>query len=99
MGLEDSSSRSEAAARYDGYYAIIMNNLFLSTVESDLRAHPVSRKMSISKGIRNVFPLLVHLKIHKIPLFDRTEQNRQASVAEIMEEIRKPLGLVQGEFP
>lgn len=111
-------ARIAEAARYDGYYAIITNNLSLDTdkvlhiygglwkieesfriLKTDLRARPVFvwNDDHIRGHFAMCFLSLCILRYAQHLL--SSEQDRQASAAEIMEAIRDPLALVQGEFP
>ena len=108
----------EEAARYDGYYAVITNNLELDTqsvckiykglwkieesfliLKSDLRARSVFvwSDEHIKGHFAMCFISLCMLR-HAQYLLE-TEKQVTVSARTIMEAIREPLVLVQGEFP
>ncbi len=108
----------EEAARYDGYYAVITNNLNLSTDEvskiygglwkieesfrilkTDLRARPVFvwTDEHIKGHFAMCFISLCMLRYAQHLL--EQSLGKSVSAAQIMEAIRHPLVLVQGEYP
>lgn len=111
-------TKIEQAARYDGYYAVITNNLDLDTdqvctiygglwkieesfriLKSDLRARPVFvwNDEHIKGHFAMCFISLCMLRYAQY-LLETTKQKR-VSAAQIMDAIREPLVLVQGEYP
>lgn len=111
-------AKIEEAARYDGYYAVITNNLELDTqsvckiygglwkieesfriLKSDLRARPVFvwSDEHIKGHFAMCFISLCMLRYAQYLL--ETEKHVSVSARTIMEAIREPLVLVQGEFP
>ena len=107
-----------AAARYDGYYAVITNNLELSTekvcsiyrglwkieesfrvLKTDLKACPVF--VWTDDHVRGHFAMcfisLCLLRYAQYILEKETKTSYSAN--RIMEAIRMPLAMVQGEFP
>jgi transposase len=111
-------AKIEEAARYDGYYAVITNNLKLSTeqvyriysglwkieesfriLKTDLRARPVFvwNDEHIKGHFAMCFISLCMLRYAQYLLEDA--QKESASSSRIMESIRDPLVLVQGEYP
>lgn len=111
-------TKIEQAARYDGYYAVITNNLDLHTdqvctiygglwkieesfriLKSDLRARPVFvwNDEHIKGHFAMCFISLCMLRYAQY-LLETTKQKR-VSAAQIMDAIREPLVLVQGEYP
>lgn len=111
-------AKIEQAARYDGYYAVITNNLDLDTgqvctiygglwkieesfriLKSDLRARPVFvwNDEHIKGHFAMCFISLCMLRYAQY-LLETTKQKR-VSAAQIMDAIREPLVLVQGEYP
>lgn len=113
-----SEEKIREAERYDGYYAVITNNLELSTKEiseiyrglwkieesfrilkSDIKARPVY--LSNEAHIRGHFALcFLALSIMRYTQY-LLESNgcKSVSAAKIMDAIREPLVLVQGNFP
>lgn len=108
----------QAAARYDGYYAVITNHLALGTeqistiyrglwkieesfrvLKTDLRARPVFvwTDDHIHGHFAICFISLCMLRYAQYIL--ETQKNISVSAARIMEAIREPLVLVQGDFP
>lgn len=108
----------EEAARYDGYYAVITNNLTLSTeqvtkiygglwkieesfriLKTDLRACPVFvwNDEHIKGHFAMCFISLCMLRYAQYLL--EKSIDKSVSAAQIMEAIREPLALVQGEYP
>lgn len=111
-------AKIEQAARYDGYYAVITNNLSLNTdkvytiygglwkieesfriLKSDLRARPVFvwNDEHIKGHFTMCFISLCMLRYSQYLL--ETTKGKSRSAAQIMDAIRDPLALVQGEFP
>lgn len=111
-------AKIEEAARYDGYYAVITNNLDLSTeqvseiyrglwkieesfriLKTDLRARPVFvwNDEHIKGHFAMCFISLCMLRYAQYLL--ETTQQKSVSAAQIMEAIREPLVLIQGEYP
>ena len=111
-------AKIEGAARYDGYYAVITNNLNLTTeqvskiygglwkieesfriLKTDLRACPVFvwNDEHIKGHFAMCFLSLCILRYAQYLL--ETHQQKSASAAQIMEAIREPLVLVQGQYP
>lgn len=111
-------AKIEEAARYDGYYAVITNNLELGTeqvckiygglwkieesfriLKTDLRACPVFvwNDEHIKGHFAMCFISLCMIRYSQYVL--ETTQQKNASAAQIMEAIREPLVLVQGEYP
>lgn len=111
-------AKIEEAARYDGYYAVITNDLELSTEEvyriygglwkieesfrilkTDLRARPVFvwNDEHIKGHFMMCFIALCMLRYLQYLL--EKDQEDGVSAAKIMEAIREPLVLVQGEYP
>lgn len=111
-------AKIEEASRYDGYYAVITNNLKLGTeqvckiygglwkieesfriLKTDLRACPVFvwNDEHIKGHFAMCFLSLCMLRYTQYLL--ETTQQKSASAAQIMEAIREPLALVQGEYP
>lgn len=111
-------AKIEEAARYDGYYAVITNNLELDTqsvckiygglwkieesfriLKSDLRARPVFlwSDEHIKGHFAMCFISLCMLRYAQYLL--EIEKQVTVSAKTIMEAIREPLVLVQGEFP
>jgi transposase len=111
-------AKIEEAARYDGYYAVITNNLELSTeqvyriygglwkieesfriLKTDLRARPVFvwNDEHIKGHFAMCFMSLCMLRYVQYLLEEA--QKESVSAAKIMEAIREPLVLVQGEYP
>lgn len=113
-----SEEKIREAERYDGYYAVITNNLELSTKEiteiyrglwkieesfrilkSDIKARPVY--LSSDAHIRGHFALcFLALSIMRYTqyLLERSGST-SVSAAKIMDAIREPLVLVQGNYP
>lgn len=108
----------EEAARYDGYYAVITNNLKLSTnqvskiygglwkieesfriLKTDLRARPVFvwNDEHIKGHFAMCFISLCMLRYAQYLL--EKSMDKSVSAALIMEAIKDPLILVQGEYP
>lgn len=108
----------EEAARYDGYYAVITNNLTLSTdqvskiygglwkieesfriLKTDLRARPVFvwNDEHIKGHFAMCFISLCMLRYAQYLL--EKSMGKSVSAAQIMEAIKDPLILVQGEYP
>ena len=117
-GWKLDEAKIEEAARYDGYYAVITNNLELNTVQvckiysglwkieesfrilkTDLRARPVFvwNDEHIKGHFTMCFISLCMLRYTQY-LLEKTRQ-KNVSAAQIMEAIREPLALVQGEYP
>jgi transposase len=111
-------AKIEQAARFDGYYAIVTNNLDLTTervcqtyrglwkieesfriLKTDLRARPVFvwNDAHIQGHFLMCFVSLCLLRYIQY-LLDSQSQVR-ASAEMIMEAIREPIVLVQGEYP
>jgi len=111
-------AKIEEAARYDGYYAVITNNLALSTdqvsniygglwkieesfriLKTDLRARPVFvwNDEHIKGHFAMCFISLCMLRYAQHLL--EKSIDKSVSAAQIMEAIKEPLVLVQGEYP
>lgn len=111
-------AKIEESARYDGYYAIITNNLGLSTDEvikiygglwkieesfrilkTDLRACPVF--VWTDEHIQGHFAICyISLCMMRYLQYLWNEDHAESiSAAHLMEAIREPLAVVQGEFP
>lgn len=111
-------TKIEEAARYDGYYAVITNNLSLTTeqvskiygglwkieesfriLKTDLRARPVFvwNDEHIKGHFAMCFISLCMLRYAQYLL--EANQQKSVSAARIMEAIREPFVLVQGEYP
>lgn len=117
-GWKLDEAKIEEAARYDGYYAIITNNLTLSTervseiygglwkieesfrvLKTDIRARPafVWTDEHIKGHFAMCFISLCMLRYAQHLLEEST--GKSISAALIMEAIREPVVLVQGEYP
>lgn len=111
-------AKIEQAARFDGYYAIVTNNLSLTTeavcktygglwkieesfriLKTDLKARPVFVRND--EHIKGHF-LLCFISLcllRYIQYLLETQNQAKASAEMIMEAIREPIVLVQGEYP
>lgn len=113
-----SEEKIREAERYDGYYAVITNNLELSTKEvteiyrglwkieesfrvlkSDIKARPVH--VWNDEHIRGHFALcFLALSMMRYTQHLLVENGHEAvSAAKVMDAIREPLVLVQGDYP
>jgi len=111
-------AKIEEAASYDGYYAVITNNLKLDTKEvceiygglwkieesfrilkTDLRTRPVF--VWNDEHIKGHFAIcfISLCMMRYIQYLLETTQQKNVSVARIMEAICQPIALVQGEYP
>ena len=117
-GWKIDEAKIAEAAKYDGYYAVITNNLDLTTqevYEIYRRLWKIEESFRILKTDLRTRPVFVwndeHIKGHFAICFIslsmlryvqyllETTQSKSVSCAQIMEAIREPLILVQGEYP